>query len=269
MPTRSVQVFPGGQCYTIKSAADGHAVDHNGLYLIADNRGRGADDFRAPTAEERRAVAIQIDAERIREAGVLCLDSCLVSELLNPGEPLPESLAGEFTIDKITNQSIDCEDWTLAQCVEWLEDEGHDLPDPNPATMDRGELLEALDLTPGEDDTGDTLPETEATATITDDDLRGMVSQAIDDETNDGIDDYREAVTDNWTPGDIFEWYRVDSWLAGKLDEVGEAVLDNDYGTWWGRTCTGQDNIMDGTFQKVAESLLAFHESLSPAVFAG
>lgn len=54
---------------------------------------------------------------------------------------------------------------------------------------------------------------------------------------------------------EIFEWWSVTSWLAEKLLELGEPVLVNDYGQWWGRTCTGQNIILDGTFQKLAISL--------------
>lgn len=46
---------------------------------------------------------------------------------------------------------------------------------------------------------------------------------------------------------EVFEWYLVSDWLAEKLEEVGAVVLINDYGTWWGRTCTGQAISMDGT----------------------
>lgn len=61
----------------------------------------------------------------------------------------------------------------------------------------------------------------------------------------------------NAEPAEIYEWYRVDGWLAKQLAKVGECVLDNDYGTWWGRCATGQQLIMDGTLQKVAENSLA------------
>lgn len=54
---------------------------------------------------------------------------------------------------------------------------------------------------------------------------------------------------------EIFEWWSVTSWLAEKLLELGEPVLMNDYGQWWGRTCTGQNIILDGTFQKLARNL--------------
>jgi hypothetical protein len=59
-----------------------------------------------------------------------------------------------------------------------------------------------------------------------------------------------EELADDSDPQEIFEWWRVtDSWLAGKLEEIGEPILDNDYGTWWGRTCSGQSIILDGTMQ--------------------
>ena len=38
-----------------------------------------------------------------------------------------------------------------------------------------------------------------------------------------------------------------------QLREIGEIVIDNDYGEWWGRGCCGQGVLMDGTLQEVAE----------------
>ena len=50
-------------------------------------------------------------------------------------------------------------------------------------------------------------------------------------------------------PQEVFEWWCIrDPWLQEKLIGIGEVVLDNDYGTWWGRTCTGQSIICDPTF---------------------
>jgi len=69
-------------------------------------------------------------------------------------------------------------------------------------------------------------------------------------------DDLAELVRYNSEAAEIYEWYRVDGWLAKELSDIGECILDNDSGTWWGRTCTGQQLIMDGTLQKVASNSL-------------
>ena len=50
----------------------------------------------------------------------------------------------------------------------------------------------------------------------------------------------------------MYEWWRVSSWLCEQLHAIGEVTIDNDYGYWWGRTCTGQGWIMDGVLQRVA-----------------
>ena len=88
---------------------------------------------------------------------------------------------------------------------------------------------------------------------------RAEAVQGINDEAIDGIDDWREAVREHSqdNPPDVYEWYRVSPWLLGQLAAIGEVTLDNAYGEWWGRTCTGQGVIMDGTFQKIAELLHA------------
>lgn len=80
-------------------------------------------------------------------------------------------------------------------------------------------------------------------------DEHGIEYDADDDE-----DALKDAVRDNAEAAEVYEWWRVDDWLAGQLKKIGEPVLDNDCGYWWGRTCTGQAMIMDGTLQNVAAS---------------
>lgn len=75
------------------------------------------------------------------------------------------------------------------------------------------------------------------------------------DPTNDPeeyLDELRQLVTNNAEPAEVYEWWLVSGHLCRHLRDIGEVVLDNDYGRWWGRTCTGQELIMDGTLQKVA-----------------
>lgn len=50
---------------------------------------------------------------------------------------------------------------------------------------------------------------------------------------------------------DILEWWRISDALARHLVRIGEPVLRNDFGAWWGRTCSGQDILMDGTIQRL------------------
>lgn len=52
---------------------------------------------------------------------------------------------------------------------------------------------------------------------------------------------------------EVMQWFRVDCQLARDLESIGEPVLVNDYGCWWGRTCFGQCLTLDGTFQRVAQ----------------
>jgi hypothetical protein len=64
--------------------------------------------------------------------------------------------------------------------------------------------------------------------------------------------EWQEAVRDNAEPAEVMEWWRVTDWLCGQLRDIGEVVIDNDYGCWWGRQCTGQGFRMDGTLQQIA-----------------
>ncbi len=66
------------------------------------------------------------------------------------------------------------------------------------------------------------------------------------------LDDLQQRVRDNAEPAEIYEWWLVTDWMAEALIAIGEPVLDNGYGYWWGRTCTGQRILMDGTLQEIA-----------------
>lgn len=47
---------------------------------------------------------------------------------------------------------------------------------------------------------------------------------------------------------EVFEWWGVSSSLARDLEECGEIIVDG----LWGRMCTNQSILLDGTFQDVA-----------------
>ena len=74
----------------------------------------------------------------------------------------------------------------------------------------------------------------------------GLEDQKLDED---------EVCTDCQVPQEIFEWWLVTDWLAEKLQEHGEPILTNDYGTWWGRTCTGQAIYLDGVIESIYNSL--------------
>jgi hypothetical protein len=85
---------------------------------------------------------------------------------------------------------------SLAECHDYLDDKGADMPDPNPWEMDRDDLAEALT------DAGIEVYDHETV-----DVLRAAVIANIDDGTIDGIDDWREKCRDSavenpdeWTP---------------------------------------------------------------------
>lgn len=66
------------------------------------------------------------------------------------------------------------------------------------------------------------------------------------------LEDARAEVNDMASDAEVYEWWRVTSWLASQLTAIGQVVLDNNYGTWWGRCTTGQSMLMDGVLQRVA-----------------
>ena len=54
-------------------------------------------------------------------------------------------------------------------------------------------------------------------------------------------------------PQEIYEWWICSDWLIEKLRERGEPILSNNYGDWWGRTCTGQAIKLDHIIDRIIE----------------
>lgn len=240
LSTTYLQLWPGGKSVQF----------HGDIHRPAERRRlRNSSDepWRHGTVEEWRQIEIETLAKIYADRDVLCCDSALVDDLIksaNSGDRYVPDLAEGFQYEEIRNLYRDPSDWTLEKCREYLSDYGGDEPDdPNPWTMDRDAIVEALN---------------DVSIECTDDEsietLREALITNIDDETIDGLDTWREACRDHAqdNPAEVFEWWRVSSWLCGQLDAIGEVTIDNGYGHWWGRTCTGQGFIMDGTLQQVA-----------------
>jgi hypothetical protein len=67
------------------------------------------------------------------------------------------------------------------------------------------------------------------------------------------IENLNDEETDEYR--EIFEWWSISNWLAEKLREHKQPILENDYGTWWGRCTTGQAIKMDGVIEEIANNL--------------
>lgn len=79
-------------------------------------------------------------------------------------------------------------------------------------------------------------------------------SELIHDENPDAVVD---AIRDHLEPQEILEWWAISEWFASKLRDKGECILDNDYGIWWGRTCSGQSVVLDAVIQDIAKATLS------------
>lgn len=52
---------------------------------------------------------------------------------------------------------------------------------------------------------------------------------------------------------DVLEWWLVDSWLAERLKQQGEVIIE-EYGCyWWGRSTSGQAIYLDSVIQSICE----------------
>ena len=52
---------------------------------------------------------------------------------------------------------------------------------------------------------------------------------------------------------DIFEWWVVSGYLLERLERLSEPILRNEFGEWWGRTCTGQMIALDHVIDQILE----------------
>lgn len=227
----TLQLWPSGDGIT-------YAGDINGPELeIQDD-----DTWRPTTKQERRDIQREEYARQYQSTEVLCCDSSLVDALIERSGGSTGDLAEEFGVDNIRGLYPDPEDWDVSECREWLDDFGHAWP-----------------ITPEE--LGDVAREVrdEQDSQLSDDVLSDMghfkYVIANSEESLD-IDDWREAIRDNAEAAEVLEWWRVTEWLADKLDAIGVPTINNAYGAWWGRTCSGQGFLMDGTLQKVAEEFI-------------
>lgn len=171
--------------------------------------------------------------ERLVRNNVHLCQSSLVDELMR-------AEFDGFSQDDLQGVYIDPDDWSTETIYEFADDNGIELDD-DPRKLSRVELLE---IHYGKEDTEKT-----------DDELREDIEC---DQENAWKDQIREWSSDN--PAEPLEWWLVDSWLAGQLSEMGEVILDNDYGTWWGRCCTGQSISLDSTFYRLADRLGYFDD---------
>lgn len=69
----------------------------------------------------------------------------------------------------------------------------------------------------------------------------------------DDLDELRDAVIENAEAVEIFEWWLVTTWAAGKLREQGQPILAVGSNIWWGRTTTGQNIALDPTWYDIYE----------------
>lgn len=231
-------------------------------------------DYRQPTPEELRAVKIEQTAQRLWERECYCCDSSLVDDLLKCADELPKGMnASEWSYDNIQNLQTTPDDWDYDQCLEWLSERGIGVDDehmPHVAieydeNYSGGNYYGVGETVYIREDKCDDWNNSEKVAKVFVDDTgnepANIVHYSVDervtsegDEWNedDAVDALREQIKDNAESAEVFEWWRVSEWMGKKLAKVGECVLDNAYGCWWGRCTTGQWAMMDGVIQKVA-----------------
>jgi len=220
-----------------------------------DTEIKDGDTWRPATKEERRAIRVQELAEMWIEREILCCDSCLVSDLMQQSYEVNNNVSKNFAIEEATNIYLDTSSWSAERCKEYLDDYGHDYPDDaNPYAMDADELRELFE----EEDEDFPFSEDHTLSKKELERVRDKVFSWLEEGDWEDVDIWREAAHELAleNPQEPYEWWRISNWLARRLEELDEVILDNDYGVWWGRCGTGQAINLDGTFQRIAERFL-------------
>lgn len=252
--THTVQLWPGGESVTYRGDVDGpegrrslrterpeHPKRLHGQCPVCQHFGddcTGGPKWRKGTPEEWTAIRREVRAERIQAHEVLCCDSGLVTELVRlvargDGRGDWPDLAEAFEYDQIRNLYADPDGWTGDQCLTWLYEQTGERNYADRAGRGWDNEVAAFARHEGYTE-GDK-----------------YWDQYVEEQTQELRDGVREYSQDH--PAEVYEWWRVSQWLCDQLHAIGEVTIDNGYGCWWGRTCTGQGMIMDGTLQAVAK----------------
>ena len=64
-------------------------------------------------------------------------------------------------------------------------------------------------------------------------------------------DEVNELEYQQERPQEVFEWWRITSYLFHKLRDKGEVVLEGPNGYYWGRCCTGQAILLDWVISEI------------------
>lgn len=263
--SHSIQLWPDGQ--TAEYSGDPFGPPTTRRLRIAKTCGGPLSRWKPGTLEDWRRVQIEVRAEMYGARDVLGCDSSLVDDLIKAasGGALnheARDLAEGFGIDEIRNMYADPSDWDAEACRQYCDEHGLTAPArPDVDTMSTADCVAYVEEHGGDLPDQDVKP----SANIRNyrDAVRASMAEADEDDTDtDSRRGYlaeirevcREHAQDN--PAEVYEWWRVSSWLCTHLHEIGEVIIDNGYGCWWGRTCSGQGWIMDGTLQRIAERFL-------------
>jgi len=80
-----------------------------------------------------------------------------------------------------------------------------------------------------------------------------MSEDKIKEYHNVSTDEEIQELRDNGSDiNEVYEHWLVSDWLLDKLREQEEPILEYDYETWWGRTCSGQAIKLDHNIQELA-----------------
>ena len=75
------------------------------------------------------------------------------------------------------------------------------------------------------------------------------IKSDYDVKTEEEIEEIRDNGEDTQ---EVYEHWLCSNWFISKMKEQDEPILETDFETWWGRTCTGQSIYLDYNIQELA-----------------
>jgi DNA repair exonuclease SbcCD ATPase subunit len=189
----------------------------------------------------------------VRDDIILCQSSLIDSLLAYEYEC--------FNYDNIENiypdKSSEIED--LNSEIQVLEDDKGDLESEVSDIEDNIEQLESdfADLTADEEPDDVAIESVRSEILLAETELERLAKEidAKDEEIDSLNDSIIELESEQDTAQEALEWWLISDWLKNKLLAKGEIILDNEYGTWWGRGTSGQSIELDSVIHSIAKDI--------------
>lgn len=247
-PALTITCWPSGREY--RFTGDPFDTEET-LQVFVDGEWRDA------TSGEMAEINHSVVAEGYAENSVFCCQTSLVNRLLSEEIIGTDDIANEF--------SVKTPDDTFHALILTVTDKRNGGTLKFPGDNEDDAAISAESMMTGQGTDQEVKAALEALIEAQKDGVTGVViigdlecSIGKEVVTRKFIEDmdgdttlYERADGGSDDPREILEWWAVEDFLADLLAEIGETTIMSQYGSWWGRTTSGQPFIQDGVLQRL------------------